>query len=197
MDDFLKELQEAVDKEERERLGFNNMTGDANTDKVLIDCDSKADYFVKLIKKQEEEIKQINEFVDNELEKTRTTYENYRQEEVQKRQKQIQYFTNMLESYAQHALEGKKTKTLKLPHGKMSFKKQQSIITTTDETKAWLLKNKPELINTKIEQNIKMTYLKKDMFVNDSNVMYLEVGDVHMEVPGVTITERPDKFEIK
>ena len=103
----------------------------------------------------------------------------------------------MLESYAQHALEGKKTKTLKLPHGKMSFKKQQSIITTTDETKAWLLKNKPELINTKIEQNIKMTYLKKDMFVNDSNVMYLEVGNVHMEVPGVTITERPDKFEIK
>ena len=51
MDDFLKELQEAVDKEERERLGFNNMTGDANTDKVLIDCDSKADYFIKLIKK--------------------------------------------------------------------------------------------------------------------------------------------------
>ena len=79
----------------------------------------------------------------------------------------------------------------------MSFKKQQPIITTTDETKAWLLKNKPELINTKIEQNIKMTYLKKDMFVNDNNVMYLEVGDVHMEVPGVTITERPDKFEIK
>ena len=35
------------------------------------------------------------------------------------------------------------------------------------------------------------------MFVNDNNVMYLEVGDVHMEVPGVTITERPDKFEIK
>ena len=40
MDDFLKELQEAVEKEERERLGFDKMTGDASSDSALIDCDS-------------------------------------------------------------------------------------------------------------------------------------------------------------
>ena len=119
MDDFLKELQEAVEKEERERLGFDKMTGDASSDSALIDCDSKADYFIKLIKKNQEEIDKINDYVNSELEKTRVTYENYRNEQIESRQKQIAYFQNMLESYAYDAIQGKKTKTIKFLGGNL------------------------------------------------------------------------------
>lgn len=197
MDDFLKELQEAVEKEERERLGFDKMTGDASSDSALIDCDSKADYFIKLIKKNQEEIDKINDYVNSELEKTRVTYENYRNEQIESRQKQIAYFQNMLESYAYDAIQGKKTKTIKLPHGKMSFKKQQPVITTTDETTEWLKKNRPDLINIETKYNINKKDFKKDGFINDSDVMFVEVDNVQVEVPGVSVTQRPDKFEIK
>lgn len=197
MDDFLKELQEAIEKEERERLGFDKMTGDAGADSALIDCDSKADYFLKMIKKSQEEIDKINDYVNSELEKTRITYENYRNEQIESRQKQIAYFTNMLESYAYQSLEGKKTKTLKLPHGKMSFKKQQPVITTTDETTEWLKKNRPDLINTETKYSVNKKEFKKDGFINDSDVMFIEVDNVQVEVPGVSVTQKPDKFEIK
>ena len=72
MDDFLKELQAAVEKEERESMGLQNMTGDAEQDRRLIDCDSKADYFIRLIKKEQNEIDKINNYVDQEIEKARS-----------------------------------------------------------------------------------------------------------------------------
>ena len=199
MDDFLKELQAAVEKEERESMGLQNMTGDAEQDKRLIDCDSKADYFIKLIKKGQEEINEINNYVDQEIEKARIIYDNYRNEEVAKRQKQIDYFKFMLETYTIDALEGKKAKSIKLPHGVLQIRKQQPTITVTDETLEWLINKKPELVKTKtkVEKSIDKSKLKKDGFINDSNVMFVEIDNVNVEVPGVTVTQNPDKFEIK
>ena len=199
MDDFLKELQAAVEKEERESMGLQNMTGDAERDRKLIDCDSKADYFIKLIKKEQEEINKINDYVDQEIEKTRIVYDNYRNEEVAKRQKQIDYFKFMLEIYTIDSLEGKKAKSIKLPHGTLQIRKQQPTITVSDETLEWLIKKKPELVKTetKVKTSIDKNKLKKDGFINDSNVMFIEVNNVEVEVPGVTVTQNPDKFEIK
>ena len=199
MDDFLKELQAAVEKEERESMGLQNMTGDAEQDRKLIDCNSKADYFIKLIKKEQEEINKINDYVDQEIEKTRIVYDNYRNEEVTKRQKQIDYFKFMLEIYTIDSLEGKKAKSIKLPHGVLQIRKQQPTITVTDETLEWLINKKPELVKTKtkVEKSIDKNKLKKDGFINDSNVMFVEIDNVNVEVPGVTVTQNPDKFEIK
>lgn len=199
MDDFLKELQAAVEKEERESMGLQNMTGNAEQDRRLIDCDSKADYFIKLIKKEQEEINEINNYVDQEIEKARIIYDNYRNEEVDKRQKQIDYFKCMLETYTIDSLEGKKAKSIKLPHGVLQIRKQQPTITVSDETLEWLINKKPELVKTKTEvkRSIDKNKLKKDGFINDSNVMFVEIDNVNVEVPGVTVTQNPDKFEIK
>lgn len=199
MDDFLRELQAAVEKEERESMGLQDMTGDAEQDRRLIDCDSKADYFIKLVKKSQEEIDKINDYVDQEIEKTRIIYDNYRNEEVAKRQKQIDYFKFMLETYTIDSLEGKKARSIKLPHGVLQIRKQQPTITVTDETLEWLINKKPELVKTetKVKKSIDKNKLKKDSFVNDSNVMFVEVDNVEVEVPGVTVTQNPDKFEIK
>lgn len=199
MDDFLRELQAAVEKEERESIGLQDMTGDAEQDRRLIDCDSKADYFIKLVKKSQEEIDKINDYVDQEIEKARIIYDNYRNEEVAKRQKQIDYFKFMLETYTIDSLEGKKARSIKLPHGVLQIRKQQPTITVSDETLEWLINKKPELVKTetKVKTSVDKNKLKKDGFINDSNVMFVEVDNVEVEVPGVTVTQNPDKFEIK
>lgn len=199
MDDFLRELQAAIEKEERESMGLQDMTGDAEQDRRLIDCDSKADYFIKLVKKSQEEIDKINDYVDQEIEKTRIIYDNYRNEEVAKRQKQIDYFKFMLETYTIDSLEGKKARSIKLPHGVLQIRKQQPTITVSDETLEWLINKKPELVKTetKVKTSVDKNKLKKDGFINDSNVMFVEVDNVEVEVPGVTVTQNPDKFEIK
>lgn len=191
MDNLLEELKIAIAEDERK--GLNELTGDSETDKRLITDDSKANFFCKIIKQNQEEIDKINSFVDDELEQIRIRYDNYRNEKIDSLQSQIDYFTSLLESYTYNQLENKKAKSIKLPYGTLQIRKQQPVIEYDDSSLEWLKENKPEYINVKISESIDKKKIKKDCYVNSDDVLYID----EEKVPGVSIIHKPDKFEIK
>ena len=193
MDNFIEELKAAIEQDEKENILKQELTGDIEQDKYAIDSDSVANYFCKLVKQNEEEIKKINEYVDNELEQIRIRYDNYRNEQINSLEKENIYYKNMLEVYTHKQLEGKKKKSIKLPYGTLQIRKQQPEITYDKEALEWLEQNKPEYINITQTKKIDKNKIKKDCFISDSNVLYID----EIKVPGVSIIERPDKFEVK
>ncbi len=104
----------------------------------------------------------------------------------------------MLRGYfAERSAEGftKSTKTqesYQLPGGKLVLKKQQPEFDHDDEILVpWLEKNAPEFI--KIEKSSKWGELKKTCEVYGDSVVNSD-GEV---IPGVTVTERADKFVVE
>ena len=192
MNNFLEELNAAIAEYEKNEYE-KELTGDIEEDKYVINNDSMANYFCKLIKQLEEKINEINLHTDNEIEKIRIVYDNFRNEEVLKLTKQIDYYTGMLETYAYKSLEGTKKKSIKLPYGTLQIRKQQPEIKYEDEALEWLKENKPEYVTIKETSSINKTKLKKDGFINTDNAMYID----EIKIPGILITERPDKFEVK
>lgn len=193
MDNFIKELKAAIEQDEKENILKQELTGDIEKDKYAIDSDSAANYFCKLVKENEEEINKINKYVDDELEQIRIRYDNYRNEQISSLEKQNIYYKNMLEMYTHKQLEGKKKKSIKLPYGTLQIRKQQPEIEYNKEALEWLEQNKPEYINITQTKKVDRNKIKKDGFISNSNILYID----EIEVPGVTITERPDKFEVK
>lgn len=193
MDNFLEELKLAIQQDEKQRILKHDLTGDIEQDRYAIDNDSAANYFCKLVKQNEEKINKINEYVDNELEQIRITYDNYRNEQVDALERQNNYYKNMLEVYTYNQLEGKKKRSIKLPYGTLQIRKQQAEIKYNDEVLNWLEENMPNYIKTKETKSIDKTKLKKDCFISDSNVLYIN----EIQIPGITIIEKPDKFEVK
>lgn len=103
----------------------------------------------------------------------------------------------MLAEYFQ-TVPHKKTKTeesYKLPGGKLFIKKQNPEFdykTHQEETIAWCKKNNLlDFVKTKEELN--WSELKKVTGVFEGNVV-TEDGEI---VPGITVTERPDKFVVE
>ncbi|MEK4030858.1 host-nuclease inhibitor Gam family protein [Pseudobacillus sp. FSL P4-0506] len=106
------------------------------------------------------------------------------------------YYTATLEQYLRSEVErqveaGKKPKkTLTLPYGKISLKKQQPEF-VKDEEKIFEYAKQSGLI--KVKESTDWAELKKQCQVVNG-VMVDENGEV---VPGIQVVERDDKFEIK
>lgn len=106
------------------------------------------------------------------------------------------YYTATLEQYLRSEVEkqvgaGKKPKkTLALPYGKISLKKQQPEF-VKDEEKLFEYAKQSGLI--KVKESTDWAELKKQCQVVNG-VMVDENGEV---IPGVQVVERNDKFEIK
>ena len=68
----------------------------------------------------------------------------------------IQRFGDELETFAEEALEGKKVKSLKLPGGKMGFRKSNPKIKVEDADKlvAWAKKNLPKAVTVKTTETV-------------------------------------------
>ena len=106
------------------------------------------------------------------------------------------YYNRALEDFARRELENSNKKSIKLPSGTISIKKQQPHYNYQDDTiLEWLQEYCPDLVKTVIPEpkhSIDKKELKKRTVI-DEGVLYLN----GIEVPGVIVEIREDKFEVK
>lgn len=100
-----------------------------------------------------------------------------------------EHFEALLAEYAKEALAGKKKRTISLPGEKFGFRKVPAKI-DRDETAllAFAETSAPEYV--KIKKSVDWAGLKKTC-KTDGDHMVTADGEI---VPGVTMTEQPDKF---
>lgn len=192
-EDFIKDLNECISKMEAEELNIN-VTGNEESDREIIQNPQQANYFCKVVNELREERAKTEELINQELERVQREYEAYKTKEFNRIDGQIQYFSGLLESYATKELQNSKKRSIKLPHGTLSIKKQQDKYDYDEEAIIECLKkNKQDkFIKVQTVETVNKKDLKKEGFSHNGK-LYLD----NIEVKGVVITAQPDKFEVK
>jgi hypothetical protein len=192
-EDFIKDLNESISKMEAEELNIN-VTGNEKSDREIIQNPQQANYFCKVVNELREERAKTEELINQELERVQREYEAYKTKEFNRIDGQIQYFSGLLESYATKELQNSKKRSIKLPHGTLSIKKQQDKYDYDEEAIIECLKkNKQDkFIKVQTVETVNKKDLKKEGFSHNGK-LYLD----NIEVKGVVITAQPDKFEVK
>ena len=193
-DDLLMdELEQFMLAAEIEELKVK-LAGDIEEDgTLLVKNKSDADFYLRQINKLKQQKEEINEFVDQEIERQLRLYQEYREDRMRPLDNQIAFYENALKTFAMNEYAETNKKTIKLPNGTLAIKKQQPKYVYNDEQVLEFLQenNYKDYIRTKAEVNKKD--LKKNAIVNNNNELIID-GKV---VPGVTVIPQEDKFEIK
>lgn len=154
-----------------------------------IETKDQAIWVLRKVKKYMEEQEENKEAADAEIERISAWLE----EENVKLQKQIDYFTGLLEEYHRAILEqDPKKKTIKLPHGELQFRKQQPKFERDDITLVRWLKEKKLKDFIEVKERPMWSELKKYVEVRDGYVFYDKD-----KVEGIMVEEQEDKFSIK
>ena len=193
-DDLLMdELEQFMLAAEIEELKVK-LAGDTEEDgTLLVKNKSDADFYLRQINKLKKQKEEINEFVDQEIERQLRLYQEYREDRMRPLDNQIAFYENALKTFAMNEYAETNKKTIKLPNGTLAIKKQQPKYVYNDEQVLEFLRenNYKDYIRTKAEVNKKD--LKKNAIVNNNNELIID-GKV---VPGVTVIPQEDKFEVK
>lgn len=193
-DDLLMdELEQFMLAAEIEELKVK-LAGDTEEDgTLLVKNKSDADFYLRQINKLKQQKEEINEFVDQEIERQLRLYQEYREDRMRPLDNQIAFYENALKTFAMNEYAETNKKTIKLPNGTLTIKKQQPKYVYNDEQVLEFLQenNYKDYIRTKAEVNKKD--LKKNAIVNNNNELIID-GKV---VPGVTVIPQEDKFEVK
>lgn len=193
-DDLLMdELEQFMLAAEIEELKVK-LAGDTEEDgTLLVKNKSDADFYLRQINKLKQQKEEINEFVDQEIERQLRLYQEYREDRMRPLDNQIAFYENALKTFAMNEYTETNKKTIKLPNGTLAIKKQQPKYVYNDEQVLEFLQenNYKDYIRTKAEVNKKD--LKKNAIVNNNNELIID-GKV---VPGVTVIPQEDKFEVK
>lgn len=193
-DDLLMdELEQFMLAAEIEELKVK-LAGDTEEDgTLLVKNKSDADFYLRQINKLKQQKEEINEFVDQEIERQLRLYQEYREDRMRPLDNQIAFYENALKTFAMNEYAETNKKTIKLPNGTLAIKKQQPKYVYNDEQVLEFLQenNYKDYIRTKAEVNKKD--LKKNATVNNNNELVID-GKV---VPGVTVIPQEDKFEVR
>ena len=189
-DDFLADLNQAIKEEEEKALDIDYQ----EEDNELIKNQAQANYFCKVIAELREDKNKKNELIDQEIQRIKNHYEQFRLKQNNEIDRKIEFLERCLKSFAIKELEGSKKKSIKLPYGTLSFKKQQDKYEYSEELiMDWLKNNNyTKYINTKTIESVDKKALKKESHVCNG---YLFIDN--NKVDGVTVTKQDDKFEIK
>lgn len=155
---------------------------------------AQANFYIKLYNALIAEEEEMNKLCDEEIERNKKAINLFREKRQSEINKKKDYFSGILKDFAMKELEGKKTKTIKLPYGNLSFKKQQpKYIYEEEETLTKIVKElNPELVKTTVTEKIDKSALKKNGLIKDGT-FYL--GEHAIDL--VKIQPQDDKFEIK
>lgn len=141
-DEFTNFIDEFLMQEEAKELQIK-ITGEEEKDAPMIDSMQKANYFLKLVKNIEADMKVINELCDEEIKKTTDRVNAYREAQLLPLARTINYYSKLLQNYAENQLIDSKKRSVKLPNGTLSISKQAPTYDYEDETiMDWLLQNK-------------------------------------------------------
>lgn len=173
--------------EEYEKL---NQPDDAGNRECFVVTDiGKAEWAIKKIKYHTQKKEEAAEFVKAEKAKL----DAYLAEINADHDKDIEYFKELLRSYALDQLQGTKQKTVKLPSGSLSFRSVPPRIEKDEELLLAFTKEcYPEMVV--VTESVKWGELKKQLKVMDDGRMMTEDGVI---VEGVTATVMPDSFAVK
>lgn len=194
-DEFIGFLEDYLMEEEAKELEIKIAETEEQSG-PLIDSMQKANYFLKLVSKIQEDIDSINMLCDGEIEKTIERVNAYRNSQIKPLANQKEYYANLLKNFAEKELEDSKKRSVKLPYGTLSIKKQQPKWDYGDEAELlqWLKTNELQcVINEKISHSIDKKSLKDQVIVTPDNIVMLN-GKV---LPGIQVIEQADKFTIK
>lgn len=145
-------------------------------------------------------LRKIKEAKDKQVENTLlaekeiATIEMWLDQQNKKLADDIEFFQSHLATYAHRQREeNPKFKSKKLPYGTLRFKKQQPAYKYDDDALVEYLKkqDKTDLINVKYTP--KKAEIKKLFVAHEGKLINPETGEF---VDGVTIEERPEKFEV-
>ena len=193
-DDLLMdELEQFMLAAEIEELKVK-LAGDTEEDgTLLVKNKSDADFYLRQINKLKKQKEEINEFVDQEIERQLRLYQEYRENRMRPLDNQIAFYEKALKTFAMNEYAETNKKTIKLPNGTLAIKKQQPKYVYNDEQVLEFLQenNYKDYIRTKAEVNKKD--LKKNAIVNNNNELVID-GKV---VPGVIVVPQEDKFEVR
>lgn len=155
---------------------------------------AQANFYIKLYNELIVEEEDMNKLCDEEIERNAKGINLFREKRQAEINRKKDYFSGILKDFAMKELEGKKTKTIKLPYGNLSFKKQQpKYIYEEEEVLTNMIKEiKPELVKTTVTEKLDKSALKKNGLIKDG-IFYL--GDIAIDL--VKIQPQDDKFEIK
>lgn len=193
-EEFTNFLEEFLLEEEAKELEIK-ITGSEEEDSPTINSLQKANYFLKLIKNIDEDIKSIEELCKEEVDKTIKRIGEYKESQIKPMLAHREYYMKLLKNFTMHEIANSKKKSIKLPNGTLSISKQKPMWEYDEDTILnWLsLNHGDKFISRKIEEKIDKNELKKNIVLDDNNIPTLE----GTEVPGLVITEREDKFTVK
>src|SRR5690625_480851 len=152
--------------------------------------DSSANWALRKIKYINDRLDENKALFDAEMDKL----ERWIKSEEEKSQKDIDFFRSLLAEYAMKKKEkDPKFKSLKLPNGRIGFRKQQPKWNYDDETVLEALKkaNMNDFINVK--ESPRKADIKKAFDVVGNQVINPDTGEI---LEGITIEERPDNFNV-
>lgn len=185
--DFLSDLEEFLSEEEKKSLGINEEADHIINDK------SQANYFVKLSKDCEAEMQALKDFVAEEKQRYNDLLEKFLLNQLESISRKKRYYDGALEDYAVRELMETNKKSIKLPYGTLAIKKQQPQYEYDEAAMLeWAKQEAPEFIKTSVKETINKSEIKKLGTVKDGE-LYIS----GTRVPGVFITDRDDKFEVK
>ena len=170
--------------------------GEAITEEIIqerfkIQSVDQANYYIRKYKEIELSEAEIRETAKRQIERMQENIKLWEEQEIKKLEYPKMFFKELLRAYAEEKLSDSNKKSLSLPNGKISFRKQQDEYHYDDE----MLKK--QLLHTKyskqeVQVKIDKVSLKKDLSVVDGKA-YLD-GTL---VEGIEVATKAPKFEIK
>jgi phage host-nuclease inhibitor protein Gam len=162
------------------------------TNGFVVDSEEKANWVLRKIKALEDRKKGNIQLADAEVAKIDAWLEGVNEE----LDNDLVHFQSMLATYAERQREeNPKFKSLKLPNGKIKFRKQQPKWNYEDNVVLSSLKLQGYEDLIRIKEEVNKSEMKKRFHVSpDGRVVDVETG---VAIEGVTVEQRPDELKIE
>lgn len=189
---FMDELEQFMLKAEVEELKVKLAEDVEEDGTLLVKNNSDADFYLRQINKLKEQKEEINKFVDQELERQMRLYQQYREDRMRPLDNQIAFYEEALRTFAMNEYAETNKKTIKLPNGTLSIRKQPPKYIYNDEEVLSFLKENNLNDYIRVKEEVNKKDLKKATQINNNNQMTID----GKEVPGVVVVPQDDKFEV-
>lgn len=191
---FASELFEEIDAEEAKELQIEDPTAEG----FSIKSEKQANYFIRRLKKIQSEKAEAARMSQEALNEYTVKVQRYLDGVCNPLNSQEEFFLAALHEYAlKEKQKDPKKKTFKMIEGTLAFKKQVPEYLYDDDALKKFLKEDKSLEKDYLKE--KTTYtpdkvkIKADGTVNKTGQLLLN----NKIVTGITVTERPEKFEVK
>ena len=189
---FMDELEQFMLKAEVEELKVKLAEDVEEDGTLLVKNNSDADFYLRQINKLKEQKEEINKFVDQELERQMRLYQQYKEDRMRPLDNQIAFYEEALRTFAMNEYAETNKKTIKLPNGTLSIRKQPPKYIYNDEEVLSFLKENNLNDYIRVKEEVNKKDLKKATQINNNNQMMID----GKEVPGVVVVPQDDKFEV-